>query len=64
MATLVTWGTVRPTASSSSLRLNTSWGVPDMTTPASDSTAMRSTFSAISSMLWLTSTTVPPVERW
>ena len=60
MATRVTWGTSSPTATSSPARLNTSRGVPDMTTPASARTMIRSTFSATSSMLWLTMTTVVP----
>ena len=60
IATWVTWGTLSPTSMSSWARLKTSWGVPLMTTPALARTTIRSTFSATSSMLWLTMTTVVP----
>ena len=64
MATCVTWGTFKPTSSSSWARLKTWWGVPLITTPAFASTMIRSTFSATSSMLWLTITTVAPLFWW
>ena len=63
MAIRVICGTSRPAESSSSPRANTSAGVPCISTWAFFSTKMRSTFRAISSMLWLTRMMVLPLLR-
>ena len=64
MAIRVTWGTSSPAESSSSARANTSAGVPLISTWADFSTRIRSTFWAISSMLWLTRMMVRFLLRW